>query len=360
MIRVYQKRLIIIAMQHALILAGGSGTRLWPYSTAGKPKQLVPLFGGKSLLALAFERALAVVPLENIWLVANPALIAAARQVLPELHPERCVAEPSGRNTLPAVALGVEAIHRADPEAAVAVLTSDHLIEPVADFAAVMARGFERVAREPQTLVTFGVRPTFANTGYGYLRLDGAAGADGARAVAEFREKPPQVQADAFFAAGPETYLWNSGMFVWKASSFLAAAKRHAPDLSAAGWDERPKVSVDVGVMEPVSREAASPWRILALPLDLHWLDVGTWPSYAEALAKGPDGNAVGAAKAVIRDSRGCLVASTDPNHLVAVLGCENLVVVHTPQATLVCPAARAQEVRDLQAQIAREAPELG
>jgi mannose-1-phosphate guanylyltransferase len=360
-------------VRHALVLAGGSGTRLWPYSTAGLPKQLVPLLAGRSLLDVAVERATSVVPADRVWLGAGEQLRAAVEQVA-GLHPERLVVEPSGRDTLPAVALGCAVIAAADPDAVVAVLTADHLVEPLDSFAATLDAGFALAEERDDALVTFGVVPDAPATGFGYLELGDQLSGQG-HVVTCFREKPTLSVAADFLAAGPSRYLWNSGMFVWRAQTLLRAVDafvpQSAPVLRAMGaaygtpdweplareaWPTLAKLSIDYGVMEPAS--TSPDFTVAALPLAARWLDVGSWPAYGEALGADEDGNMVGA-RAVLHASRGNVVASSDPEHLVALVGCEGLVVVHTPTATLVMPAADAQRVKELHARVSETAPEL-
>jgi mannose-1-phosphate guanylyltransferase len=250
-----------------------------------------------------------------------------------------------------------------DPEAVVAVLTADHLIEPITAFATTVGEGFAVAEKSADSLVTFGVVPDHPSTAFGYLEL-GAPLDGGALLVSRFAEKPQLARAEQLLAQGA---LWNSGMFVWQAATFLRAARAFAPgtvDLvervragDVAAWDAVPRVSVDYGVMEPAS--TSPDFVVAALPLAARWLDVGSWPQYGDAVGRDGDGNAVGASLTTLLDSTDCVVASSDPDHLVALVGCTGLVVVHTAQATLVVPADQAQRVKELHALVATDHPEL-
>ncbi len=369
-------------MRYALILAGGSGTRLWPLSRDAEPKQLIPVIEGRSLLEEAYIRLEGLVPAERRVVCGLERHREAASRLIPALGGNRYIGEPEGRDTLPALALAISIIAREDPDATVGVFTADHVIRPHDEFRALADRAYLLAETQPRSLVTFGVRPTYASTGFGYLELGerlGAAGGQpadtladttaGARLVLRFKEKPDAPTARAFLEAGPERYLWNSGMFVWKAALFLELVHRYEPELGAAidgivGSDEGSRIdgagfadrlasiypslkkkSVDYGIMEPASRDPDI--AIAALPLAMEWLDIGSWPAYGSLLSPDLSGN-VHSGKAVFAESSGSIAVSTEEGHLVACLGCEDLVIVHTADATLVCPRSRADELKKL------------
>ena len=353
-------------MRHALLLAGGSGTRLWPMSRGATPKQLLPLIKGKSLLSLAWDRLEGLFPADCRWVCAGEQHVAAVRDAVPGLRADRWLGEPTGRDTLAALAYASAAIARADPDATICVLTADHIIEPADAFRAILVDGCATAEAAPGILVTFGITPTSAATGYGYLHL-GAAFHGRARIVQEFKEKPDARTAAAWVAEGPAHFLWNSGMFVWKASSFLACVGRYEPELFATVnriadargtpvfsetiarlYPTLKKISVDYAVMEKATRDPAA--TVVALPMELSWRDVGSWTEFAETCEHDESGNARAAEKCLLVDTAGTLVVSADPAHLVATLGCNDLVIVHTATATLVCRKDRAEDLKKLQA----------
>jgi mannose-1-phosphate guanylyltransferase len=340
-------------------------------SRTDRPKQLIPLTGGRSLLQIALERLEGLVPAANRWVCAGQAIAEPIFAALPQLKPEQFLGEPTGRDTLNAVGLAAAVLAVQDPDAVIAVFTADHLIEPVDQFLRIVDQGFALAERDPRTLVTFGIAPTGPATGYGYLEL-GDPIDGGARVVRQFKEKPEAAIADRYFQAGPEQYLWNSGMFVWRAATLLDCIGRYEPQTAeglsriAAAWagpqraavlaETYPtlkKISVDFAVMEPASRDPSV--RVAAIPMPLDWIDVGSWPSFAQTCPKDEQGNALAASRTLLEKTSRLLVVSSDPEHLIAVLGCEDLIVIHTPETTLICRADQAEAIKALCGQAGKQ-----
>ncbi len=374
----------LATMRYALIIAGGSGTRLWPMSVKGLPKQLIPFLhtqdtgpdpdhaGGHSLLQEAVQRLDGLLPSEQVYVCAGAATRDVMLEKLPGLTPDRFIAEPTGRDTLNAVGLGCAAIHAADPNAVVAVFTADHLIQPQDELRRIVDRGFALAEAGDRTLVTFGIAPTHPATGYGYLQLGQAVADHDAFVVDRFKEKPAADVAQAYHAAGADKYLWNSGMFVWRAAAVMDAIARFAPDnhagLSeiAAAWGgpqqdatlnrvfpTLKKISVDFAIMEPASADAE--FTVAAVPMPLDWLDVGSWPSFGETLLPDTDGHRSSGGRAIHLNSKNILTVNDQPGHLITTIGCEDLIVIHTRNATLVCRADQAEAIKKLHGLVGEE-----
>jgi mannose-1-phosphate guanylyltransferase len=362
-------------MRHAVIMAGGSGTRLWPLSRAERPKQLLDVVadedpagaGGSahSLLREAFDRLRAVLPADRIWVCTAARYGEAVQKALPELPGDRLILEPLPRDTANAVGLAAAVVADVDPDAELAVVSADHVIRPVARFAAALETAYAALAARPRALVTLGITPTVPATGFGYVQRGAATEVPGVSVAASFREKPDRATAETYLASGD--YLWNSGMFVWRARTVLDALADHLPQ-SADGlarvvaaepgpareavlaevFPTLPKISVDYAVLEPAATE---PERVLVVDLDVEWLDVGSWPALAQTLAGDGAGNAV-RGLSVVLDGSGNIVFSDDPEHLVALVGVRDSVVVHTADVTMVCPVGEAERVKQLLAQV--------
>lgn len=353
-------------MRYVVIMAGGAGTRLWPLSRNGMPKQLLTLIEGKSLLRIAYERVAGAVPDENILVCAGASYLDAVAEQLPELPTANLLGEPVGRDSLNAVAWPAAVLAARDPEAVVATLTADHVIRPIPAFQAALDEAYRAAETDPLALVTFGVVPTGPHTGFGYLKRGAQVeGLPETYVVEEFKEKPDQATAVTYVDSGD--YWWNSGMFVWRAQTLLDQLKvlqpvtyvgalelaAHPDELNRI-YPTLPKNSVDFAVMEPVSNGLASA-HVLAVRLPIEWYDVGSYAALAEHLAE-LDGNAV-EGNVVSLDSSGNVILNRGGDGaLVAVVGLTDTVVVTAAGITLVCPKDRAEDVKKLVAEVTRTA----
>ena len=355
-------------MEYGLIMAGGSGTRLWPLSRKDKPKQVLPLVKGKSLLQLSFERLLGLFPAERIFVCTAAAHAAAVKANLPQLPPENLLGEPQGRDTANAVGFSAAVLGKHDPDAVLAVVTADHVIEPVDVFREAIRQGLDVVAEHPGEIVTFGIVPTHGHTGLGYIQrgdpLAVKSKAKGAYKVLAFKEKPDKPTADRYVESG--RYYWNSGMFVWRADTVLRELRQHLPE-GHAGYERiaeawgtsrqeevlhqtyqrLPRISIDFAVMEPASRKKGHS-QVAVVEMPVQWIDVGSWPALAETLTPDEHDNAVEGQTFILVDSDNNVLVSDDPKHLVAGIGLSDMIIVHTVDATLVCPKRDAERVKEL------------
>lgn len=349
-------------------MAGGAGTRLWPLSRRDRPKQLLPLLHGRSLLQLSFDRLRSILPAERIYVCTGQDYAASVHENLPELPRENLLGEPEGRDTANAVGFAAAVIHKKDPDAIVAVVTADHVIEPVAKFSQSLEQAFEVVDQQPTALVTFGIVPTDGHTGLGYIHrgeaLEVTTPRTGSYRVLSFKEKPDKATADRYVESG--RYYWNSGMFVWRCDTVLSELALHLPDSYrglmkiAEAWGtpqqdavlrdvypKLPRISIDYAVMEPVSQGKGKA-QVVTVEMPVQWLDVGSWPALADTLRVDEHDNALDCDVCLLVDADNNIIISRDPNHLVATVGLSDMIIVHTPDVTMVCPKRDAQRVKDL------------
>ncbi len=350
-------------MRHVVIMAGGSGTRFWPASRRDRPKQFLPLAGDRSLLRATADRVLPMVGAERLWVVTAAATAELTRRELPELPAGNVLGEPAGRDTAACVGLAATVLATRDPEAVCLVLPADHAIADEASLRTALDLGAAHVEAEGG-LLTFGLRPTRPETGFGYLRVGDRVAERGGlpvHALERFVEKPDLATAGRYLAEGG--YLWNSGMFAWRAADLLAEIERQLPELAAGlaeirralGGDRElavlaevyprlPRISVDFGIMEGAV-------HCFTLPVDLGWSDVGSWPALAEVLGDG-DGS-VSRGRVLAIDSPGSVLVSHGP--AIAALGLPDVVVVATPDAVLVVPKEHAQRVKEIVAALSEQ-----
>ena len=327
------------ARLHVVLLAGGSGTRFWPLSRVKRPKQFLALAGRSSLLRGTWDRVRKLAPSARIWVVAPRALALAVKRELPQLRADRLIAEPSPRDTAPAIALACATIARHDPEATVAVFPSDHVVRDAAAFERAVAAAVG--AAKDGALVCLGVAPDRPATGFGYLKVGAPPRKGRAVPVLQFVEKPDASRARKFVRSG--RYLWNGGMFVWRVNRFLEELARVAPEIrrateaaaagSRAAWMQAPKISLDYAVMEKAS-------RVAVVPLDAGWDDVGSW----DAVARHALTLSGGDRSRVILGSDGAIVFGG--KRLVAILDLPDVVVVDTKDALLVVPRASSEKMK--------------
>lgn len=332
-------------MLHVVIMAGGSGTRFWPESRRERPKQFLKLAGERSLLQGTFDRCLPLVAPEQVWVVTNAVQAGQTRQQLPEIPAGNVVIEPCARNTAPCIGLAAVRLLHQDPDAVMAVLPADHVIQPPEVFRGALESASELVAADGSRLVLFGVPPNHPATGFGYIeRGEAVADSKNAWQVASFREKPDRKTAEEYLRSG--RFYWNCGIFVWRADRILKAIQAHEPEMhdrlqqlasvvGTADWEaslseqfpQMNSISIDYAVLE---REAG----ICVLEAAYQWDDVGSWHAMPRLIGADDDGNTViGRHRGI--DTKDCIVRTTG-DHLVATLGLEGCIVVHTADATLV------------------------
>ncbi len=342
-----------------VIIAGGKGERFWPQSRAVKPKHLLPVVGSKPLLTQTIERVKPLAPAKNIFVITSAVQAKAVRAVCKGIPAANIIAEPMGRDTAAAVGLAAALVAARDPQGVFAVLPADHVIHDNKAYAGDLQAAFTAAEAAP-VMVTIGITPTEPATGFGYIQLGEKWKSFNRRQVSRvkrFVEKPKQEVAEDYLASGD--YLWNAGMFVWSVSVVETALAQHVPGLDAglktiraALAKKRPlagvlkkvypkleKISVDYALLEKAT-------NVVVLPSTFDWDDVGAWPAVCKHFTADVTGN-VARGLAIIEQGGGNLVFS-EGGHLVTVLGLDDLIVVHTADATLICPKSKAQDIKAL------------
>jgi mannose-1-phosphate guanylyltransferase len=347
-------------MEHyyAMILAGGGGTRMWPMSRKHMPKQLLHLIDDVSLFRMSIERLAPLFTPDRIFVVAGPEYVELMRQDVPELPEENYIIEPYGRDNSAATGLGISVIYKRDPEATIAMLTADHHIGKKEVFRSVLESAYE-IAQQDR-IVTLGISPSYPATGFGYIRqgqtpknINEFTYYD----AVKFTEKPDALTAAQFVASGE--YCWNSGMFIWKASTALQEFERQQPTTYAllekiiaavdtpafqttlmSLWEEMPKISIDYAIMEKAK-------AMSVIPVDIGWSDVGSWASMFEVLALDENGNSYrgDVTNRIMVDTHKSFILS---ERMTVTIGVTDLVIVETPDVLFICHRDRAQDVKDV------------
>jgi len=343
-------------MNYAVIMAGGAGTRLWPISRERLPKTALALYSNQSMFQITVERLAPLFSPQQIIVVAGAEHVAVLAEQVPEIPAENYILEPEGRGTAPAIALAAIHIITRDPQASMAVLTADHFIGKPKIFRQALAAAL--TVAQSDYLVTLGITPNSPSTEYGYIEQgEHFMNIDGFEVLKakRFVEKPDLNTAQAMLEAG--NYCWNSGMFIWKVSTILKAFETFMPqlyqqvlalrqtigtkayiDTLAQVWPGIKKQTIDYGIMEKAE-------RVAVLPVDIQWADVGNWASLRQLLPQDEHGNAI-RGEAMLLDCQNNLVFAD--KRLIAAIGLEDLVVVDTPDALLICHKDRVQEVRQV------------
>lgn len=343
-----------------VIIAGGKGERFWPQSRMARPKHLLPVVGKSPLLAQTLKRVAGIAPKGNVFVITSAVQEAAVREVCKGLLPlENVVAEPVGRDTAAAVGLAASLVTARDPKGVFAILPADQVIHDTAAYRADLSAAFEAAAGD-DVMVTIGIKPTEPATGYGYIQTGAQWKSVGKKTVFKVRrfvEKPKLAVAEKYLKAGG--FYWNAGMFVWSAGVVDAAFAQHAPELDAGLKKIRtalakgralkgvlkkiyptlPRISVDYALLEKSK-------NVVMLPSSFDWDDVGAWPAVARHLVADAGGN-VSRGTVVVEAGKNNIVFA-EGRHLVAVLGADDLIVVHTADATMVCPKSKAQDIKAL------------
>lgn len=349
-------------MNYAVIMAGGTGKRLWPLSRRKRPKQVLKLIEGQTLLRRCFDRLTPIFETKNIIILTNAQYADIVRENLPELPPNNVIAEPAVRDTAPAIGLAATILAKNDPNATMAVVTADQVIEPPQVLQLALKDALVFVNDNPENLITFGIKPTSPSTRFGYINCENPKSCPNCEnkifTVNAFKEKPDEKTAQKYLDTGQ--YFWNSGMFVWKAETILANMKNFLPESteplkiiqddwntpkqqhSLEEWFPKlPKISIDYAVMEKAP-------NVHAIKLDCHWLDMGSFSSLAEFITADKNNNIVIASKSQLLDCKDNIIVTEDKHHLIAAIGTENMVIAHTPDATLICPIDQAERLKDL------------
>lgn len=339
---------------YALILAGGSGERFWPYSRRAKPKQLLQLFSERTMLEETLNRLDPAVPPERTFILTNQEQEAAVRAVCRHVPPENIVAEPAKRDTAPAVALGIGLVLRRDPQAVMAVLPADHLIKDAATFRRDLQAG-ATAAASSGALLTLGIKPTWACPGFGYIEQGRRINSEtpAIHEVRRFREKPDVEMAESFLRQG--NFRWNAGMFVWSIPAIMGELTKQTPALAefvarmrttsdltallASDFPKLPKISVDYAVMENAT-------HVLQLEAGFDWDDVGSWVAVGKYLEAQSGGN-VSNVPLTLHDASHNIIYSTGHKH-VALSGVQDLIVIDTDDALLVCHRSEAEKIKKL------------
>ncbi len=351
-------------MLHAVIMAGGSGTRFWPASRMARPKQLLNLAGERTMIQSTVDRLGELVEPNRVLIVTNRRLVPQIAQQLPELPPRAIIGEPCKRDTAPCIGLAAALVLKEDPEAVMVVMPADHVIRPEAAFRDAIRYALQLVEAEQRRIVTFGIKPTYPAQIFGYIERDGIvenedAGTTGQPRVfhvKQFREKPDAERAREYFESG--RFYWNSGIFVWRAQTILDALQHYEPDMyshlvpiaDAVGCTTFEDVlereftairgkSIDYAVMEHYDNVV-----VMEAPFD--WDDVGSWQALARMHGTDQDGNTRIGRNLTLRTSNSIIRSEDD--HLVVTVGLDNVIVVHTPDATLVANKDDEEAIRDV------------
>jgi mannose-1-phosphate guanylyltransferase len=346
-------------MLHAIIMAGGSGTRFWPKSRRDRPKQLLRLYGDATMLQQTLTRIEPLVPRERVVIVTGADQAQATRALLPDLPSENIVAEPCPRDTAPCVGLAAWIVCQKDPDGTMIVMPADHVIEPAATFLTTVSAAVSVIENDPTALVTFGIRPSRPETGYGYIEcgelLETREGIPVHRVV-QFREKPDRATAERFLATGK--FAWNSGIFLWKARTILDELERHRPQLAAAlarvgdalgtlserdvlaqEYPRMERMPIDKAVMEKAS-------NVRVLEVRYNWNDVGDWRALATLLPHDDQGNAT-QGDVIAHETTNSIIISDDGG-LIATLGLDDVVIVQSGKATLVARRGQLDKLKGL------------